>query len=95
MIRDPFSRSCSSSFCSKSVVCGFVQYWDIATLDIYEGYTKEKYEIMMNISNGKPLGIGECWVVPSPGRLEAEPSWAFFMSWSELTFKLPNTGVSL
>jgi len=70
-------------------------YWDIATLDVYEGFGQWKYEVMVRASNGKPIAIGECSVLPSVEILNAQPNWSFFMSWSELTFKEnSNAGIS-
>jgi mannan endo-1,4-beta-mannosidase len=70
-------------------------YWDIATLDVYEGFDPWKYEVMVRASNGKPIAIGECSVLPSVEILNAQPNWSFFMSWSELTFKEnSNAGIS-
>lgn len=65
-------------------------YWDIASLDIYEGFDQWKYDVMVKISNengGKPIAIGECAQLPSSTVLQNQPRWAFFMSWSELTFE--------
>jgi mannan endo-1,4-beta-mannosidase len=61
-------------------------YWDIATLDVYEGFESWKYEAMVDVSDGKLIGIGECSKLPDVTTLENEPLWTFFMSWSELTF---------
>ena len=63
----------------------------MATLDVYEGFTRQKYDVMVGISAGKPIAIGECWELPSADRLAEENLWTFFMSWSELTFQWPNT----
>jgi len=71
-------------------------YWDIATLDFYDGetveerYAQDKYAVMVRAANGKPIGIGECSVLPSVEILTNQPKWSFFMSWSEETFI--NTG---
>jgi mannan endo-1,4-beta-mannosidase len=62
-------------------------YWDIASLDVYEGFDQWKYDVMLNASNGKPIAIGECNRLPSVNTLNNQPNWSFFMSWSELTFK--------
>lgn len=62
-------------------------YWDVAALDIYEGFATWKYNAMVNIANGKPIAIGETDKIPSPARLAAEPRWTFFMAWAELPFQ--------
>jgi len=66
------------------------KYWEIAALDVYDdksGYSKEKYEIMVSVSNGKPIAIGECQKLPTSQQLMEQPKWTFFMGWSGLTFK--------
>ncbi|GAA3962878.1 RICIN domain-containing protein [Allohahella marinimesophila] len=65
-------------------------YWDVAALDIYEGFATWKYNAMVNISGGKPIAIGETDKLPSPERLAAEPRWTFFMAWAELPFQVQN-----
>lgn len=62
------------------------QYWDVAALDVYEGFANWKYQAMVNVSGGKPIAIGECDRLPTEAMLNNEPRWSFFMSWSELTF---------
>ncbi|RFS21749.1 glycoside hydrolase [Chitinophaga silvatica] len=63
-------------------------YFDIASLDVYDGsgYTQAKYEVMYRIAKGKPIAIGECDKLPTVTELRNQSSWVFFMSWSELTF---------
>ena len=72
-----------------------VKYWEVATLDVYEGFTKQKYDIMVGVAGNKPIAIGECWELPSASRLAQEKLWTFFMSWSELTFQWPNTNAKI
>jgi mannan endo-1,4-beta-mannosidase len=61
-------------------------YWDVVTLDIYEGFDEWKHEVMNTVRGNKPMGIGECNVLPSVEILTKQPNWSFFMSWSEETF---------
>ena len=64
-------------------------YWDVATLNQYGSFNKENYDVMVELqrsSGGKPIGIGECSVLPSVEILTKQPNWSFFMSWSEETF---------
>lgn len=65
------------------------QYWDIAALDVYDrsGYTDEKYQIMLDACEGKPIAIGECTKFPDADMLLKQPKWVFFMGWSEFEFK--------
>jgi mannan endo-1,4-beta-mannosidase len=65
-------------------------YWDIVALDIYDdksGYSQEKYNIMVSVSNGKPIAIGECQKLPTLEELAEQAKWTFFMCWSELELK--------
>lgn len=71
------------------------KYWEVATLDVYEGFTKQKYDVMVGVAGNKPIAIGECWELPSASRLAQEELWTFFMSWSELTFQWPNTNAKI
>ena len=70
------------------------KYWDIAALDVYDdksGYTQEKYNIMVSVSNGKPIAIGECQKLPTSEQLKIQPGWTFFMGWSELELSMNTT----
>jgi mannan endo-1,4-beta-mannosidase len=61
--------------------------FDVAALDVYgDGFTQAKYDAMLGVAGGKPIAIGECNHLPTAANLAAQPFWAFFMSWSELTF---------
>ena len=62
-------------------------YWDILALDIYEGYSKWKYDVVVKTSNGKPVAIGESQSIPSKKVLKEQPKWVFFMAWAELVFE--------
>jgi hypothetical protein len=62
-------------------------YWDIFAFDIYaDGYNQSWYDYVLPIAGNKPMAIGECAKLPTPGLLAAQPRWCFFMSWAELTF---------
>jgi len=70
------------------------QYFDIAALDVYDdksGFSKEKYDVMVRASRGKPIAIGECQKLPTAEKLTEQPKWTFFMSWSELTYSKNST----
>ncbi|MBC7658859.1 MAG: glycoside hydrolase [Chitinophagaceae bacterium] len=62
--------------------------WDVMAIDIYDGsgYSADKYKAAQSVSNGKPIAVGECQVLPSDSILAQQPKWTFFMGWSELTF---------
>jgi mannan endo-1,4-beta-mannosidase len=62
-------------------------YWDVFAFDVYgDGYNQSWYDYILPIVGDKPMAIGECARLPSPGVLAAQPRWCFFMSWAELTF---------
>ncbi len=63
------------------------EYWDVFAFDVYDkGYGQSWYDLVLKIAGGRPMAIGECAVLPSAAILAAQPRWAFFMSWAELTF---------
>jgi len=64
------------------------EYWDVMTLDVYDknGFTTRNYELMLDIAGDKPIGIGECAILPTPELLLEQPRWTFFMAWAELAF---------
>ena len=70
-------------------------YYEVLSLDVYEGFAQWKYDVMRNKAGSKPFAIGECAELPSANRLANENQWAFWMSWSELTFEPPNTDQSI
>lgn len=62
-------------------------YFDVAALDVYgDGFTRAKYDAMQAVAGDKVIAIGECQRLPRADELDGQPSWTFFMSWSELTF---------
>ncbi|ONI42349.1 hypothetical protein AN639_12720 [Candidatus Epulonipiscium fishelsonii] len=64
-------------------------YYDIFSLDVYneDGFTKFKYDKMLDIAGDKLIAIGECAVLPTVQELIEQPRWVFVMSWAELTFE--------
>ena len=63
-------------------------YWDIFSLDVYngDGYTSQKYNTALSVAGSKPIAIGECDKLPTSSQLALQPRWTFVMSWAELTF---------
>jgi hypothetical protein len=41
---------------------------------------------MVDIAQGKPMGIGECMHFPSLGTLASQPKWAFAMIWPDFLY---------
>jgi hypothetical protein len=74
-------------------------YWDVFAIDFYngDGFTSGKYNGAQTVAGNKLIAIGECDSIPTASELATQNKWAFFMSWSELTFsynsnsKLQNT----
>ena len=63
-------------------------YWDIFSLDVYngDGFTNQKYTTALTVAGAKPIAIGECATLPTSSQLASQPRWVFVMSWAELTF---------
>lgn len=72
--------------------------WDVLSLDMYnsdgQNYSTAKYQAILNKAGNKPIGIGECEVLPTKEILQAQPRWAYFMGWAELT-QQKNTNAQL
>lgn len=67
-------------------------YYDIATLDVYDGgFDQWKLDAIRGQA-ATPIGIGECAVVPSSAQLEAQPWWTFFMLWPDFLEDNGNAG---
>jgi hypothetical protein len=64
-------------------------YYDMLTLDNYnsdgQGYSATKYNTIANKAGSKPIGLGECDVLPSSSLLSSQPKWTYFLAWRELT----------
>lgn len=65
-------------------------YFDVAALDVYEGFNQQKYQALLSAAGDKPVAIGECSKLPSASDLENAPKFVFFMSWAEL-IQMDNT----
>jgi hypothetical protein len=66
-------------------------YFDVAALDVYNtGYTSGNYQAMTGIAGGKPVGVAECQILPSPDVLQQQPLWAYVVMWPD--FFGMNTG---
>lgn len=61
------------------------EYFDIAALDVYEGFNQQKYQTMVDFAAGQKLiAIGECAQLPSAADLATASKFVFFMDWAEL-----------
>ena len=60
-------------------------YFDVAALDVYEGFNAQKYQAMVDVAAGQKLiAIGECAQLPQASDLASAPQFVFFMDWAEL-----------
>ncbi|HEY8024138.1 MAG TPA: glycosyl hydrolase, partial [Burkholderiaceae bacterium] len=75
-------------------------YYQIAALDMYNsasnsGYTQANYNALLAIANGKPIAIGESFVVPSASTLAAQPKWVYFEGWPDSEFTSYNSSAQI
>ncbi|GAA1511454.1 hypothetical protein BJ978_000986 [Agromyces terreus] len=61
------------------------EFYDVLSVDFYddEGYSPRRYEQALRIAqrDGKPMIIGETFVLPGADVIEAQPEWALAMPW--------------
>ncbi len=71
------------------------EYFDMAALDVYsDGFTNLKYyNALLEQAGDKPLGIGECFKIPSSSVINLLPRMSFFMIWAYGLYENEN-GVS-
>ena len=56
---------------------------DVLATDFYGGnYKNEDYTKLTELAAGKPVAIGECGDLPTPGILDQQPGWCWFMCWA-------------
>jgi mannan endo-1,4-beta-mannosidase len=59
-------------------------YADILATDIYsKDYKQRYYTDLVKLAAGKPVAIGECGEMPTPRILEKQPTWRWFMTWTD------------
>jgi len=68
------------------------EFVDMIGCDIYPKkdsivYGQHIYDQIVEIAGEKPIGIGECSILPTPEILEQQPLWSWFLAWGELVFK--------
>ena len=55
---------------------------DVLATDVYtQGFDELNYHQLLELANGKPIGIGECGGAPTVEVLREQPNWAWFMIW--------------
>jgi mannan endo-1,4-beta-mannosidase len=60
------------------------EYVDVCSQDIYDGFKPEYYQELVDVSHGKPIGIGECGALPDIDFLKSnQPNYTYFMGWGK------------
>ena len=63
------------------------EWVDVLASDIYRNdYKPSHYEQLLELGQGKPVALGEVGELPSPGILQQQPRWTWFMSWGWILF---------
>lgn len=71
-------------------------YVDMVACDIYPKkdtnvvYTDEIYQQLSELAGTKPMGIGECSILPDSATLEQQPGWCWFLAWGGMVFRNEN-----
>ncbi len=58
-------------------------YADVLSVDVYGEFKQSYYDALVTLAENKPVALGEVGGVPSPAILQAQPKYAWFMTWSE------------
>ncbi len=59
------------------------EYLDVLALDVYGSDFKQSYyDVLVALSQGKPLVLGEVGNPPTPEILEEQPKWCFYVIWA-------------
>lgn len=59
-------------------------YVDVLATDVYHfDYEQKDYQQLLDLAEGRVIGLGEVGQLPKPEILEAQPKWAWFMVWSQ------------
>lgn len=72
------------------------EFVDMVSCDIYPKkdtnvvYGQHIYDQIVEIAGDKPIGIGECSILPSPETLERQPLWTWFLAWGGMIFRNEN-----
>jgi mannan endo-1,4-beta-mannosidase len=60
---------------------------DVLAADVYhEDWKQSHHDDLVRLARGKPIALGEVGQPPTPGLLDAQPRWAWFMPWGNLAF---------
>ncbi len=59
------------------------RYVDVLAADVYHNdYRQSHHDDLLELADGKPIGLGEVGVLPTPEILEQQPMWTWFMCWA-------------
>ncbi|WP_339784391.1 glycosyl hydrolase [uncultured Imperialibacter sp.] len=68
------------------------EYLDILSLDVYgRDFNQSYYDGLMELSQGKPLALGEVGNPPSLEILEKQPNWTYWVVWSGMVRGTPKS----
>lgn len=57
---------------------------DILAADVYgNDYRRSHHDQLVELAEGRPVALGEVGILPTPATLEAQPQWAWFMTWTD------------
>jgi mannan endo-1,4-beta-mannosidase len=57
---------------------------DVLATDVYSGrYDDKNYHMLMELAEGRPIGLGEIGKLPTPAMLAEQNQWVWFMSWRD------------
>jgi mannan endo-1,4-beta-mannosidase len=59
-----------------------VEYYDIASLDVYGEFKQSYYDGLLQVAAGKPLALAEVGRAPTIEVLNAQPGWTWWMTWA-------------
>ena len=58
---------------------------DALAVDTYGGhFERENYEALLELADGRPIGLGEVGTLPDVEVLADQPRWAWFLGWPEV-----------
>lgn len=75
------------------------EFVDMVGCDIYPKkdtnvvYGQHIYEQIVEIAGDKPIGIGECSILPSAKIIEQQPQWTWFLAWGGMIFRNENEDI--
>ncbi len=60
-----------------------IEYVDVLAADVYHNdYKQSHHDDLLVLAQGKPISLGEVGEMPTPGILNQQPRWTWFMGWT-------------